>query len=217
MAPAQAYRLSSVDAAACAAKLAAMDESVLAAMAKWPDVPHVYGWLSLTARGQWRLRGEPIVNEAIRDFIERNYAGDERGCWYFQNGPQRVYVALEVAPWVYRLQADGTLCTFNGRRPRQLLDAALLDGATFVVHTDIGPGNVDDRDAGAFLAALTDGSGTPLAESSIERLLADGERLCLSAARLRLGDAIVPVRRLDIEALAAAFGFVRQPQAPRTS
>src|SRR5690606_15898587 len=36
----------------------AMDPEVLAAIAKWPNVPAVYGWLGLTARGEWRLRGE---------------------------------------------------------------------------------------------------------------------------------------------------------------
>src|SRR3546814_10640581 len=32
-----------------------MDEQVIAAMARWPDVPDVYGWLSLSERGEWRL------------------------------------------------------------------------------------------------------------------------------------------------------------------
>ena len=49
-----------------------MDESVVAALAKWPNVPAVFGLLALTGRGEWRLRGEPIANVAIRDFIGRN-------------------------------------------------------------------------------------------------------------------------------------------------
>ena len=28
-----------------------MDESVIRALAKWPNVPAVYGWLSLSRRG----------------------------------------------------------------------------------------------------------------------------------------------------------------------
>jgi hypothetical protein len=77
-----------------------MDEIVLRGMAKWPDVPDVYGWLSLDRRGNWLLKGEKIANQAVRDFIGRNYAADARGCWYFQNGPQRVFVDLAYAPWV---------------------------------------------------------------------------------------------------------------------
>ncbi len=83
-----------------------MDSSVIAAIAKWPNVPAVFGWLALTARGEWRLRGEPIANAAICAFIGRNYASDERGRWFFQNGPQRVYVALEVTPWIWRIGSD---------------------------------------------------------------------------------------------------------------
>ena len=37
-----------------------MDESVIRAMDRWPDVPAVYGWLELDVRGRWRLRGEPV-------------------------------------------------------------------------------------------------------------------------------------------------------------
>ena len=85
-----------------------MDQAVIRALAKWPGVPAVYGWLALDERGNWLLRGAsaggfgPIGNAALREFIGRNYARDPRGCWYFQNGPQRVYVRLACAPFVYR-------------------------------------------------------------------------------------------------------------------
>src|SRR5882724_360030 len=104
-----------------------MDDSVLAAIAKWPNVPAVFGWLSLTARGEWRIRGERIDNRAMREFIGRNYAADSRGRWFFQNGPQRVFVELEATPWVYRLTPGEGLLTHTGARPRLLERAALLD------------------------------------------------------------------------------------------
>ena len=81
-----------------------MDDIVKQAMNKWPDVPYCYGWLALDGRGAWRMRnervqqtgllGDKIQNPAMRAFIARNYAQDKRGCWFFQNGPQRVYVNL---------------------------------------------------------------------------------------------------------------------------
>jgi hypothetical protein len=96
-----------------------MDDIVKAALKKWPNVPHCFGWLGLDARGDWYLRdeavqaagafpdskGSRIEHEKLREFIGRNYACDDEGCWFFQNGPQRVYVDLEAAPWVWRLQA----------------------------------------------------------------------------------------------------------------
>ena len=30
-----------------------MDDIVKAALKKWPNVPHCYGWLALDARGDW--------------------------------------------------------------------------------------------------------------------------------------------------------------------
>jgi len=188
-----------------------MDPSVLAAMAKWPDVPDVFGWLSLTARGEWRLRGEPIANPAIREFIGRNYAADKDGRWYFQNGPQRVYVTLELAPWVYRIEPDGRLLTFTGLAPKQLHAAALIDSETFVVLTDLGAGNIDDRDTGQFLSALADGNGRSLDGAALEDALGGDQPVFVAAARLGLGTALVPLRRLTAKALEEAFGFSAAP------
>ena len=94
-----------------------MDDIVKAALAKWPNVPHCHGWLGLDARGQWFMRddriqaagpfpavkGSRIDHEKLLAFIHRNYECDAEGCWFFQNGPQRVYVELEATPWIARL------------------------------------------------------------------------------------------------------------------
>ncbi len=90
-----------------------MDEIVKQALAKWPNVPHCTGWLLLDRRGQWRMRddatqaaglpGDIIRHEALLGFINRNYAADADGQWFFQNGPQRVYVELGYTPWIVRL------------------------------------------------------------------------------------------------------------------
>ena len=80
----------------------AMDEIVQRGMVKWPDVPDVYGWLALDRRGNWILRGERIANQALREFIGRNYQPDAQGRWFFQNGPQRVFVKLAYTPLVVR-------------------------------------------------------------------------------------------------------------------
>ena len=91
-----------------------MDDIVRQAMAKWPNVPDCFGWLGLDARGAWYMRddrvqalgafavakGSRLQHEKLVDFIHRNYEHDALGRWYFQNGPQRVYVELEVAPWI---------------------------------------------------------------------------------------------------------------------
>jgi hypothetical protein len=83
-----------------------VDEIVARSLAKWPNVPAVYGWLALDRRGNWLIKGERIGNAALREFIGRNYAADERGRWYFQNGPQRVYVDMAYTPLVVHYEGD---------------------------------------------------------------------------------------------------------------
>jgi hypothetical protein len=86
-----------------------MDAQVARSMAKWPDVPAVYGWLELDRRGQWRIKGERIAHAGLREFIARNYQADERGRWFFQNGPQRVFVSLAYAPLVVHYEGERLL------------------------------------------------------------------------------------------------------------
>jgi len=86
-----------------------MDELVARSLAKWPNVPAVYGWLALDRRGNWRIKGQRISNAALREFIARNYECDAQGRWFFQNGPQRVYVSLAYTPLVVHYDADRLL------------------------------------------------------------------------------------------------------------
>ncbi len=140
-----------------------MDDIVKAALKKWPNVPACYGWLALDARGDWYMRddrvqaagpfpsvkGSRINHDKLREFIERNYDRDEQGDWYFQNGPQRVYVELESAPWIWRLdarpgQAPRT-ASHTGREAQ--VQAALVDetGRLYLA-TDLGLGIVHTLD-----------------------------------------------------------------------
>ena len=105
-----------------------MDDIVLRGMAKWPNVPAVYGWLSLNRRGQWLIKGDPITNPAVTAFIGRNYERDPGGSWFFQNGPQRVFVTLEYTPFVYRVlpEGDGFQAT-GGFGEAELCDAGAVE------------------------------------------------------------------------------------------
>jgi hypothetical protein len=189
----------------------AVDEAVLAAVAKWPDVPAVFGWLKLTARGEWRIRGERVQNPALRAFIGRNYGVDSRGRWFFQNGPQRVFVELEVAPWVYRIAPGERLATHTGVPPVALSSAALLDDGRFLLVTDLGAGLVDDRDAALFLRAVTDFAGLPLNERGLERWFEGKDEAFVDAARLELDSPACRIQRLRTSDIASRFGFVRVP------
>ena len=149
-----------------------MDEIVEAALRKWPNVPACRGWLGLDARGDWwlrderaqaagpfpQVRGSRIEHAGLREFIARNYERDAAsGGWFFQNGPQRVYVELEAAPWVWRVEAAGGLQSHTGRAARY--EAALLDEAgRLFVATDLGLGLVHTLDMAAAGEAVASGA-----------------------------------------------------------
>ncbi|MEG2155190.1 MAG: DUF2946 family protein [Burkholderiaceae bacterium] len=188
-----------------------MDETVMAAMAKWPGVPDAHGWMRLTARGEWQIDGGRVANDALREFIGRNYEHDAAGQWFFQNGPQRVYVELETTPWIWRLDGDGQWVAHTGVRPKQLVAALLLDDEHVVLTTDLGAGQVDDRDVANLIEALTDRAGTPLSESGLERWLDGREVAFLAAAVLGLAGGTVCLGRCRSAELPALAGFVREP------
>jgi hypothetical protein len=170
-----------------------MDAIVAAALKKWPNVPHCYGWLALDARGDWYMRderiqhagpfpqvkGSRIEHDKLLAFIGRNYAHDDAGCWFFQNGPQRVYVQLESTPWVWRLQPDGRVLTHTGV-PASVQSSGLDEEGRLYLFTDLGPGLVHTADMALAADAVEQGRWAP------DELRADE--------------------------LPQRFGFVREPQ-----
>jgi hypothetical protein len=190
-----------------------MDEIVIRGMLKWPDVPAVYGWLSLDRRGSWLIKNvsgrfERIANPAVNEFIGRNYAADEAGRWYFQNGPQRVFVALDYTPWVYRLDDSGEgLVAHTGAAAREPATLYVDDAGAILIEAEMGIGVLLDRDLPALVERLADPHGrTP------ERLLEDvarGEEA--RATLLGGGIRVAPIRGAEVP---QRFGFVSRPAPP---
>jgi hypothetical protein len=158
-----------------------MDDIVKKALEKWPNVPACRGWLGLDARGHWYLRddatqasgpfpsvrGSLLAHEKLIDFIGRNYEADASGQWYFQNGPQRVYVELELAPWVWRIQPDLSVVSHTGvpaTARRCLVDE---QGRVYLV-TDLGLGLVHSNDTALVAQAIEAGVWTPTEVASAQ-------------------------------------------------
>jgi hypothetical protein len=151
-----------------------MDDIVRQAIAKWPNVPHCYGWLGLDARGNWYMRddrvqaagpfplskGSLLRHEKLVDFIARNYEADGAGQWFFQNGPQRVYVELEATPWIWRLGADYAVTSHTGR-PAQARGCVLDELGRLYLDTDIGFGLVHSLDVHHAADAIEQGLWQP--------------------------------------------------------
>lgn len=131
-----------------------MDDVVARSLARWPDVPAVAGWLRLDRRGRWLLRDPasavfgPIGNAALNAFIARNYAPDAAGRWFFQNGPQRVYVALDYAPLVVRM--EGAAYRDHLGRAVRPSGAFVDDEGAVLLASGATVALLDDRDLYAF-------------------------------------------------------------------
>jgi hypothetical protein len=206
-----------------------LDEQVRRAMAKWRQVPAMYGWLRLSRRGQWFLidrsgpdfdqardgDGSLITSPPIIDFIGRNYECDERGAWYWQNGPQRVFVRIDLAPLVLRVLNEPPtqrLVTHTGyvveRIERVLADA---DG-NLLMMTDLGPAVVDDRDIGQLQISMGDNVGSDPDAS------ASGPEMQLTMESYPGPDA--PMWRFRAEPLSGAaqlgeaLGYLADPAPP---
>jgi hypothetical protein len=195
-----------------------MDEIVLRGMAKWPNVPSVYGWLALDRRGNWLIKGERIANPLVAEFIGRNYAHDGRGCWYFQNGPQRVFVDLHGAPFVLRIVSPAgaplAIETHNGRPVAAVTGAWLDEDGALLLATEHGPGSVHDRDLDRLLPAFTDAGGAPLAEDALDELMEAAQHGRAAPLWLEFREARVKVEPIAAREAPGRFGFVAHPEPP---
>ena len=208
-----------------------MDDIVVRSMLKWPDVPSVYGWLRLDRRGRWLIRmpertagtvggapavpaSEPrferIVNPAMIEFIGRNYTRDAQGRYFFQNGPQRVYVAMECTPWIYRLDgSDLHLVTHTGVAAGAPREAYFDERGGLILVCDPGVGAVLDLDLSALLDRFTDGAGQPF---DVEALIRGAQHA--SGVKVRLLNAAVTVGSIRAGDLPSRFGYVQHPAPP---
>jgi hypothetical protein len=151
-----------------------MDDMVRKAMIKWPNVPDCYGWLGLDNRGHWRMRddsvqklgafqsqvpgakGAELRHENLIEFIHRNYEADDLGRWYFQNGPQRVYVELESTPYIFRLDESFKATAHTGEMT-QVLSCWVDESGCAYLHTSMGLGLVHTLDVVVLGEAITQG------------------------------------------------------------
>ena len=192
-----------------------MDEQVIRSMLKWPDVPDCYGWLALDRRGQWRMRNEYaqthrlpgalIEHVGLKEYIARNYAHDTMGRYYFQNGPQRVFVSLDSCPWVVRIQATSD----NPQTFSLKTQCASSIDPLGALSDELGNiyiyGNIAN-DSSTTVALLHDHDLTLFSDqSSLE------EDACSYRGSWKWGDKHLPIDPIASSQLSERFHFIQSP------
>lgn len=190
-----------------------MDEWVVNALKRWPNVPALFGWLGLDRRGRWLIQGEPISHPRIVETINRNYAADEHGRWYFQNGPQRGYVQLESTPLLLLVaENQAGFVTHTGLPVEQIRHACLDEEGSVVLMTEHGAGEIAGKDLAWTLERLSN-DGRPVDDDALVAALAQKSGVD-TGITLLMDQVRVPLHRLDFADAPATLGFDRHP-SPR--
>ena len=194
-----------------------MDEIVRQALAKWPNVPDCYGWLALDARGAFRMRdaeaqavnaaGEVIRHPALLSFIYRNYERDSDGAWFFQNGPQRVFVQLAQTPFIARTDPMHGFITHDGMPLGRLQQVFFTREGRLILCAGERIAMVDDRDLAECLHLLHLGDA-PADDAKLLAWLEHGQ----GQLQFRQNENWLAVERVQTRQLGAALGFEPNPQ-----
>jgi len=191
-----------------------MDPIVTQAMAKWPAVPSVFGWLSLDRRGNWLIKGDRIANAGVKAFIGRNYGADERGRWFFQNGPQRVFVTLEYTPFVLNTADDDSaaLGTHIGQAIGKLSGAWIDETGSLLLRWGTELGVLNDRDLARVSDLFTDLHGKAMTDTLLARAFDPETRRHATGVYIAHAGSRVPVGRIQSGEVAQKFGFDPHPR-----
>ena len=193
-----------------------MDELVKQSLTKWPNVPHCYGWLTLDARGAFRMRdesaqaahqpGDIIRHESLLAFIYRNYDCDSRGAWYFQNGPQRVYVELETTPFIARTDPELGF-VLHDRTPVHEIDCVFMtDTGQLIIQSHQKIAMLDPSDLAHCLAMLYV-EDQAIADDDLLNWLSTPDQ----TLQIKLGQQFKSVEWVDSNQLQRRFGFIAHP------
>ena len=190
-----------------------MDPGVIRAMARWPDVPAVYGWLSLDRRGRWCLRGEPVTHRGAIEFINRNYSCTDDGRWYFQNGPQRVFADLDYTPWIFMLDGSKNLIDHGARPVDELRGAWLDEEGNLLLLSDRGIGLLCDRDLNSVCEDFCLSGGADCDDQHLARLMAGYPAGQRERIFLNFNDERIELETILRDQVCTRFEFDPRPRA----
>ena len=157
---------------------------------KWPNVPAVYGWLTLSRRGEWYIKDTRVNHKRLNNFLNENYKVNSKGEWYVQNGPQNVFVNLEYTPLIARVQSNQFFITQNNLKYTSVKRALMDEDGNLLLQGEKGIMLVDDRD----LSQLSNW------------IIAEKDSLSLS-----LENCVLAIEQCERKKVPSLFNFVPEP------
>lgn len=159
------------------------------------------------------LRGDRIANPALLGFINRNYTCDGQGQWYFQNGPQRVYVNLEATPYIASTDPARGFVLHTGESLVDIDDIWLTDAGHLVLQNGEKIAQLDDRDMAQCLGRLRFADIKITDEDLLTWLERRGE---IGGLTFDHSGKQIAVRYIEQGAISTHFDFMSKP-APAQS
>lgn len=145
-----------------------------------------------------------MTHSGLINFINRQYGCDESGCWFLQNGPQRVFVALAYTPWIFRFSAEG-LQSHTGQTCGKISACFLDQEGSALIASEFGIGLLDDRDLPTFLDECRQNTNAAVDEENWLKIMA-GETFANITWRG------LPVQAIAQNEVASRFSFQPYPQ-----
>ena len=164
---------------------------------------------------QNQLPGQVITHTALNEFISRNYACDSLGRYFFQNGPQRVFVTLDATPWVARITPSekGLELLTQCNNPIEASGALSDESGNIYILGKVKQLTYKEKNAGQFstedcqtVALLHDHDLDHFSELAKLR-----EEACSFGGSWLWQGKQLPLDPIHSEELAARFQFIKKP------
>jgi hypothetical protein len=147
--------------------------------------------------------------------MDRNYADQSDGAWFFQNGPQRVFVRLDAAPLIVHVDPHlQTLTTHHGKTIQHVSHWYCDETGQLYAKTDCGPARIDDRDLQGVAEVLRSTEGLSLFDLFAAFELSETQQSLGSDRTPLIHMLSDPQKRYTALSQAAPLGFLKAADIP---
>ncbi len=150
--------------------------------------------------------GDIIRHESLLAFIYRNYDCDPRGAWYFQNGPQRVYVELESTPFIARTDPELGFVLHDRTPVRDIDFVFMTDTGQLIIQSRQKIAMLDPNDLAHCLTTLYMDDHAIADDELLKWLSTPNQSL-----QMKLGQQFIRVEWVDSNQLENRFSFIAHP------